>query len=81
MALKRISVVAAVMVVMFLISSCSCTIEENHEDLEREVMGKTEEAKNKATETERKAREESESWAEWAKEKISGLGLKPEDTN
>lgn len=41
---------------------------------------KTRQPQDEAAEKERVARESSESWAEWAKEKISGrLGLKQDD--
>ncbi|GLU05179.1 hypothetical protein SLE2022_222920 [Rubroshorea leprosula] len=51
------------------------------EDFEfSEAKEKTERAKDKAWETGKETKEATESWTEWAKEKISeGLGLKHDD--
>lgn len=53
---------------------------EEGEDFE-EFKVKTEQAGEKAADARKEAKESSESWTEWAKEKLSeGLGLKQDET-
>lgn len=67
--------VAALLV--FLAVSCSGTGEYKYE----EARGKTAQFVENAGETAKEAKEGTESWTKWAKEKITeGLGMKTEDT-
>lgn len=70
------------MVLVFAMSfRCSSAghTEEEGEDLEHLKL-KTKQVGDKAAETEQEAKEASESWTEWAKERIAGgLGLKAEE--
>lgn len=74
-----------VIVMAFTISCSSTSVghtppsKDDGEDY-KELKGKTNQVKYKAAEMGKETRETSESWAGWAKEKISeGLGLKAEE--
>lgn len=68
-----LTLVVGVIMIMLLLATDHVT---GHDPKYEEVKAKTVHAGEKATETGKEAKEGSESWAEWAKDKISeGLGI------
>lgn len=67
--------------VVVLMAVTAISSDDNQEaNKYEEAKGRTEEAKNKVGDTAHEAKEASESWTEWAKDKITeGLGFKHDE--